>query len=304
MAKLKKAKTAAYYLQFFFTYNRDKAYESQREITFCGIVDESKFSVELEEPPLALSDTASLAASSSKKRLNITLYPDWSPAQLLLPGFHTEVLSETDPTIMLFHHLISDEEIVAVRELMDFFDFKRSGVVGNKITADRTSDTSYLCQGLECEGIAGGKLDNFFKRIQLLAGCSWEHLEIMSVRYKKGQQYKAHYDFLGDEFMGDNGERVVTFFVYLNTVEKEQGGATAFPKLVPKLSVQPVKGSGLFWRNQIPSGMDFKTEHAGEPLLSGEKYAMNVWIREKGYSVPKKKDPKDKGPKIIYTELY
>jgi len=107
-----------------------------------------------------------------------------------------------------------------------------------KISSDRTSDTSYLCFG-NCQGMAGGKLDQFFKRIQFLTGCDWQQQEIMAVRYQIGQQYKAHYDFLEEEFLYDDGQRMVTIFIYLNSLNEDQGGNTSFPNI--GLSVRPKK---------------------------------------------------------------
>jgi prolyl 4-hydroxylase len=52
----------------------------------------------------------------------------------------------------------------------------------------------------------------------------------------------------------------------------EQGGSTIFPAL--KLTVQPKKGTALFWYNLHESGEeDLRTQHAACPILYGNKWS-------------------------------
>ncbi|KAK3866680.1 hypothetical protein Pcinc_027793 [Petrolisthes cinctipes] len=57
------------------------------------------------------------------------------------------------------------------------------------------------------------------------------------------------------------------------------GGSTVFPQL--KLSITPVKGSAVFWYNLRRNGdTDPKLIHGGCPVLLGQKWVANKWIRE------------------------
>lgn len=50
-----------------------------------------------------------------------------------------------------------------------------------------------------------------------------------------------------------------------------KGGATAFPLI--KKAVFPEKGSAVFWLNLHADGIgDFRTKHAGCPVLVGSKW--------------------------------
>jgi prolyl 4-hydroxylase len=98
-----------------------------------------------------------------------------------------------------------------------------------------------------------------------------EPLQVL--RYRPGQQYRPHFDAIGDS---DN-QRVLTFLVYLN--DDYEGGETEF--LSTGLKVKGRKGDGLLFRNADSSGvLDPRAQHAGLPVLAGEKYLASRWIRE------------------------
>ena len=72
------------------------------------------------------------------------------------------------------------------------------------------------------------------------------------------------------------GYRLTTFMIYLNDVQV--GGRTVFAQ--PGISVEPVKGSALFWFNAGPKGnFDSRIYHLGCPVLIGNKWIANKWIK-------------------------
>ncbi|KAL7749484.1 hypothetical protein RI367_005038 [Sorochytrium milnesiophthora] len=122
-------------------------------------------------------------------------------------------------------------------------------------------------------------------------------------------------------YLMPGGQRLATILVYLNGGKDLQGGATVFPKLTalphlcgiyldcdnstsrePGLRVIPSEGDAVFWYNiatNAPkmvqqdmmdkyvgqplqySGGDLLTLHGGEPVNQGQKYAINIWARER-----------------------
>lgn len=61
-------------------------------------------------------------------------------------------------------------------------------------------------------------------------------------------------------------------FSALQLSDVEQGGATAFPFL--DFAVRPQLGNVLFWYNlHRSSDMDYRTKHAGCPVLKGSKWS-------------------------------
>ncbi len=104
--------------------------------------------------------------------------------------------------------------------------------------------------------------------------------------YHVGGEYKVHHDYfhLGqdytDEMMKMGGQRTHTFLIYLN--DNFEGGETEFPKL--DIKVTPEAGKALIWDNLREDGKpDRKSLHAGLPVISGQKYILVIWIRERKF---------------------
>lgn len=124
------------------------------------------------------------------------------------------------------------------------------------------------------------------QRISDIVNIPLEFAENMQfIYYDKNQRYNRHYDgWKHDKTeysfkrMNISGQRLVTALCYLNTVEK--GGSTTFTKL--NISVPAEKGKLLVFHNvyKNTNKLHPNTEHAGTPVLSGEKYAFNLWFRE------------------------
>ena len=68
-----------------------------------------------------------------------------------------------------------------------------------------------------------------------------------------------------------------TFLVYLSNIE--EGGETTFPKI--NKSVKPVKGRAVYFKNLTSNNKShhLKSLHQANPVISGEKWAMNIWTR-------------------------
>ena len=101
-------------------------------------------------------------------------------------------------------------------------------------------------------------------------------------RYRKGEQYTAHYDYFhvgtesGNAAIKNGGQRVGTVLIYLNTCN--EGGNTFFPTL--KLSVKPTKGTALiFFPCKFNGEIDKETLHAALPAVD-EKWVSQIWVRQ------------------------
>jgi prolyl 4-hydroxylase len=98
-----------------------------------------------------------------------------------------------------------------------------------------------------------------------------EPLQIL--RYRPGQQYRPHFDAIE----GADNQRILTFLVYLN--DDYRGGETRFEST--GLEFKGRKGDGLLFRNASADGRpDLRSQHAGLPVLGGEKFLASRWIRE------------------------
>ena len=106
------------------------------------------------------------------------------------------------------------------------------------------------------------------------------------VHYEVGQEYDYHWDSFdkSDESYNEKyvsqqgGQRIITALGYLRDVPK--GGETGFNRL--GVNVQPKQGTVVIWYNVEPdtTKRELLSQHAGLPVLEGEKYAFNLWFRE------------------------
>lgn len=123
-------------------------------------------------------------------------------------------------------------------------------------------------------------------KIAKVVGVPLENAEAFQIiYYGVTQEYRQHYD--GWEHnnsektlrnMKFGGQRLWTGLCYLNDVE--EGGGTKFTRL--NTEVQAKKGRLLVFKNTV-EGSHVRhplSEHAGMPVIKGEKYAFNLWFRE------------------------
>lgn len=112
-----------------------------------------------------------------------------------------------------------------------------------------------------------------------------EHLQV--INYGAGEEYQPHYDSWQPheyQYTVYAGNRTMTALAYLNDVE--EGGATVFPML--GVTIPPKKGRIVFFTN-THLGSNVRHElslHGSEPVTKGEKWACNLWFREKHFQLP------------------
>ena len=123
-------------------------------------------------------------------------------------------------------------------------------------------------------------------RMGAACGLSERLMEAPSVlHYSPGQEIRDHYDFVDPKSTADyageiarNGQRVITFLVYLN--DDYEGGETAFPTLgfVHKGRC----GEGLYFVNALRDlSPDLRMLHAGRPPTGGEKWIVSQFVRSR-----------------------
>jgi len=122
----------------------------------------------------------------------------------------------------------------------------------------------------------------FNKKLSALAGCENRKGEFLSVlRYRTGDEYRPHFDWLdegGD--LGTLGQRTHTALTYLN--DGYVGGETHF--LANDLKIAGKPGDVVIFKNTNPDGSpDRQAQHAGLPVLSGEKWLASKWYRSKDF---------------------
>ena len=116
------------------------------------------------------------------------------------------------------------------------------------------------------------------RRLAALTGTDVSQAEPLQIlRYKPGQEYRPHFDFLEDP-----NRRMLTALVYLN--DDYEGGETAFTRV--GLRVKGSTGDTLVFKSCGPDGnVEPLSEHAGLPVIRGIKYLASRWIRERPYGL-------------------
>lgn len=160
-----------------------------------------------------------------------------------------------------------------------FVQSEVAGIVSIVDTETRKSETAWIDRN---DPIAKNVIDRVCKIVNL----PFENAESLQVvKYKPGGFYKAHHDsYCGDsnehlEFEKNGGQRKVTMVIYLS--DGFEGGETNFPELDKKY--KPPKCGGLLFyplENKTKGKCHPKALHGGLPVISGDKYIVNVWLHE------------------------
>lgn len=152
--------------------------------------------------------------------------------------------------------------------------------IADKASGNRTSKQSW-CKG-KCA--VDATMQAVDARIEELLGISAQNYEYFQMlKYEKGEFYGEHIDFNRLHLQRQTGVRILTVFLYLNTVE--EGGATRFPRL-EHLTVTPIRGRVLIWPSVLdedPNRQDNRTIHEALAVEKGVKYAANVWVHQREY---------------------
>ncbi|MCP5145860.1 MAG: 2OG-Fe(II) oxygenase [Gammaproteobacteria bacterium] len=123
------------------------------------------------------------------------------------------------------------------------------------------------------------------ERISRAAGVPMVQLEATAIlHYQPGEEISNHYDFVSpdlpdyDQEISENGQRIITFLIYLN--HEYEGGETFFPSM--GLAFKGNTGDAMYFVNALEDGSpDLRTLHAGRPPTAGEKWIVSQFIRNR-----------------------
>ncbi|XP_025087676.1 prolyl 4-hydroxylase subunit alpha-2-like isoform X2 [Pomacea canaliculata] len=204
--------------------------------------------------------------------------------------YRSEVVN-SDPLILVFHDVIDDAEISEIKDLA-FGKLSPSSLALTQVAHEkhlvRVSQNAWLFDSTPT-------LTRISRRVELVTGLSTRvlsentHAEPYQVlNYGLGGVYGPHEDSVrlprrtGNEdvpLLRNSGDRTATWMYYLSDVPL--GGATVFPFL--QAGIRPQKGTAVLWYNLKRNGEgDMRVVHAGCPVLYGDKWVANKWLREIG----------------------
>jgi hypothetical protein len=187
-----------------------------------------------------------------------------------------------DPYVVMIHDWFPTESIGAIQDVFkDGWERSRVGGVTGADSASALRTSEQIWCRRDCE--AKPRIAALAKQVEDLLGMPRRRFEDLQVlRYRPGQQYKEHHDYIQEQIYFPCGPRILTLFVYFNDLPDGAGGETYFPRL--NLTVKPRKGSALLWPHVFdhdPLKQDQRTYHLGKPPQGDHtKYAMNFWIHQ------------------------
>ncbi|WP_411879087.1 2OG-Fe(II) oxygenase [Polaromonas sp. YR568] len=187
------------------------------------------------------------------------------------------------PDLWVFSNLLSAAECEALIETAGP-RLERSLTVdtrtgGEELNHDRTSHGMFYTRG-ETEVVR--RVEARIARLLNWPQQNGEGLQVL--RYRRGAQYKPHYDYFDPGEPGTaailrrGGQRVASLIMYLQ--EPDEGGATVFPDI--GLKVRPQRGSAVFFSYAVAHPTSL-TLHGGEPVTVGEKWIATKWLREREF---------------------
>ena len=151
----------------------------------------------------------------------------------------------------------------------------------DEVAAQRTSYGMFFRLG---ETPLLARLDRRISELMQLPVENGEGFQVL--HYPMGTEAAPHFDFLEPSNEANrasilrSGQRVSTLITYLNEVEG--GGETSFPEL--GFSVLPVRGNAVYFEYCNDAGqVDHRSLHAGNRVLSGEKWVATKWMRQRRF---------------------
>ena len=112
-----------------------------------------------------------------------------------------------------------------------------------------------------------------------------EYMQVL--RYKHGQYYQIHHDYIPGHNGMPIGPRLLTLYIYLSNVTA--GGRTAFPHLNTPLAVEPLAGAAIIWPSVVDEDVwkkDGRTMHEAQPVEEGTKFGINAWLHLYNFREP------------------
>jgi hypothetical protein len=216
---------------------------------------------------------AKTSADYARSVMNIT--PAWSFIQK--EGFIVNELCTFFP-ILILTNLLTPKQCESLLEY-------------GRPKWEKRKDTSQRYVALTKNGRVSSHpvLHQLQKKISAMGWYPIEYMEEIQLWHyeasdtEKGAEKLSH-DLLPYTSVGNEGNRVLSFHLHLNTVKEEQKGQLIFPTL--ELKVQAQAGTGLMWPNcDFQSKREFpEVQHFMDELAEGaDKWVLKVWLRQRNF---------------------
>ncbi|CAL8142895.1 unnamed protein product [Orchesella dallaii] len=228
--------------------------------------EDPRFIQAVEANMMALCLGHNLQTEKEKAKLKCWLdtkrHPFWTINPLKIEQLHEE------PSIIQLYDIFNDKWAEYLK-MLSYEDLERAPDIPE--ATPRTAAYAWF-EDDDIPDAPISKMVEFVTGLNVVGSAAAEALQVAA--YAFGGHVEPHFDSVpkGPEDPVENpkGDRVTTFLVYLNEVEK--GGLTAFPLL--GIYIKPVKNSAVLWYTNMKNGdVDERTIHAACPVIAGQKWS-------------------------------
>lgn len=235
-----------------------------------------------EHTPIAELQAPDPAANPAPQNATQAELPENMDLTALRRDYRDGLSLHSDPDIWLFDDIATPEEITTLIERGSEI-LKRaevSGDTGGYVSAGRSGSNCWIPHHHNELTL------QLATRISDIVAIPLSNAESFQVlHYGPGQQYRPHYDAWragsskADRCLARGGQRLVTALLYLSEVKS--GGSTRFPEL--GIEVRAAPGRMVLFHNchAGTNRVHERSLHGGMPVELGEKWAVNLWFRER-----------------------
>jgi len=190
-----------------------------------------------------------------------------------------DIVRESNPIVIIYDDFLTEEETDFL--ISKYNDKAKPSTVVSKDNGYTTNLHVRKSFSHYTEKAENDIIKNIEKRAAEMSGFPESFIEpLQFLKYEPGGYFRPHHDYFADDYTKGEYQRYATFFVYLN--DEFEGGTTIFPNI--GLEVNPKKGRAIFWFNVNEKGnVNPLTLHSGTDVIDGEKYGLNIWIRNKSF---------------------
>jgi prolyl 4-hydroxylase len=196
----------------------------------------------------------------------------------------TEKILSINPPVSFYNKLFTDAECDYVIDNSENpYRFYKSGVYSapgeSIVDLNIRTSSSFFDEENLFHHIRNKAYETIKHKFEHIENFSIDHFEKCEVqKYNPTEYVRPHNDYF-EKKLGVSG-RIATLLIYLN--DGFTGGDTRFNKL--NIVITPEKGSAIFFSYFPENDVIFKnalTLHESLPVLTGVKYVITQWVREK-----------------------
>lgn len=191
-----------------------------------------------------------------------------------LSGFDYDINNYNKPRVL--DNFISEKDCNELIQFVLNSNKLEDAKIGESQFNDKYVRNNRVAWFAKSDHIIMNKINEKLEKLTKLKKNHFENFQFAN--YRKNEYYRFHHDESPDnDYLSiESSPRIYTALIYLNS--DFEGGHTQFKHL--NLSIKPKTGRLLLFDNlnKDKNKLHILSEHRGQPLISGNKWIINIWI--------------------------